>query len=203
MLEKLTETLISSRSEILAKSFSRWGRMGFWVLVATGTFPLIIMAYTLLFSGQPSNSVRSGLPGIRFFSTAGFLLLVFLAFWFHRYTRIALRLQVPESRPSDSSLRKTVWTGVIAASLAILFSMLVLLFEVGALLFSLMWVPSTDVPSLQSAAVPVANLVSAVDMMNLMSVILTLGGEIFALIIGLLILFRTIQAQSGPVEGSS
>jgi hypothetical protein len=30
-------------------------------------------------------------------------------------------------------------------------------------------------------------------MMNLLSVILTLGGEIFALIFGLLLLFRTIQ----------
>ncbi len=196
MLEKLTETLISSRSETLAKAFSRWGRTGFWVLVATGIFPLMIMAYTLIFSGQSPDSVRSGLPLIRFFSTAGFLLLVFLAFWFHRYTRIALRLQVPESRPSDSSLRRSVWTGVTVASLAILFSMFVLLFEVGALLLSLLSAPSAGVSPVQPAGVPVANLVSAVDMMNLMSVILSLGGKICALIMGLLLLFRTIQAQT-------
>jgi hypothetical protein len=196
MLEKLTETLISSRSETLAKAFSRWGRSGFWVLVATGIFPLMIMAYTLFFSGQSPDTVRSGLPLIRFFSTAGFLLLVFLAFWFHRYTRIALRLQDPESRPSDTSLRRTVWTGVTAASLAILFSMFVLLFEVGALLLSLLSAPSTGISSVEPAGVPVANLVSAVDMMNLMSVILSLGGKICALIMGLLLLFRTIQAQT-------
>jgi hypothetical protein len=203
MLEKLTETLISSKSETLAKAFSRWGRSGFWVLVATGTIPLIIMAYTLFFSGQSPDHGRSGLPLIRFFSTVGFLLLVFLAFWFYRYTRIAFRLQDPELRPSDFSLLKTVWTGVMAASLAILFSMLVLLFEVGALLFSLMSVPLAGFWFVQSAGAPMANLVSAVDIMNLMSVILTLGGEIFALIIGLLLLFRTIQAQSGQVMGSS
>ncbi|GAB6058473.1 DUF3611 family protein [Desulfonatronum parangueonense] len=196
MLEKLTETLISSRSETLAKAFSRWGRSGFWVLVATGIFPLMIMAYTLVLPGQSPDIVPSGLPLIRFFSTAGVLLLVFLALWFHRYGRIALRLQDPESRPSESSLRKTVWIGVTAASLAILFSMLVLLFEVGALLFSLLSAPSAGYASMQSAGVPVANLVSKVDMMNLMSVILTLGGEIFALIIGLLLLFRTIQVQT-------
>jgi hypothetical protein len=194
MLKKLTETL--SKSESLAKAFSRWGRTGFWVLVVSGTLPMIIMAYTLIFSVLSPDSVRTGLPLIRFFSTAGFLLLVFLAFWFHRYTRIALRLQVPESRPSDSSLRKTVWIGVTVASLAILFSMLVLLFKVGDLLFSLLSASSTGLLSWQPADVPVANLVSAVDMMNLMSVILTLGGEICALIIGLLLLFRTIQAQT-------
>jgi len=124
------------------------------------------------------------------------LLAVFLAFWFHRYTRIALRLQDPESRPSDTSLRRTVWTGVTAASLAILFSMFVLLFEVGALLLSLLSAPSTGISSVEPAGVPVANLVSAVDMMNLMSVILSLGGKICALIMGLLLLFRTIQAQT-------
>ena len=203
MMEKLTETLISSRSETLAKAFSRWGRSGFWVLVATGIFPLIIMVYTLFFSGQSPDHGRSGLPLIRFFSTVGFLLLVFLAFWFYRYTRIAFRLQDPESRPSDSSLLKTVYTGVTASSLAILFSMLVLLFEVGALLFSLMSVPLAGFWFVQTAGAPVANLVSTVDIMNLMSVILTLGGEIIALIIGLLLLFRTIQAQSEPVMGSS
>jgi hypothetical protein len=59
---------------------------------------------------------------------------------------------------------------------------------VGALLLSLLSTPSTGVP--------VANLVSAVDMMNLLSVILSLGGKICALIMGLWLLFRTIQAQT-------
>jgi hypothetical protein len=129
--------------------------------------------------------------------------MVFLTLWFHRYTRIAQQLQDPASRPSESSLRRTVWTGVMAASIAILFSMLVLLFEVGTLLFYFLSAPQAGIPTLQTTAgSAVATWVSAVDMMNLMSVILTLGGEIFALIFGLLLLFRTIQVPAEPAKGS-
>ena len=203
MLEELTETLRPSRTETLAKAFSRWGRSGFWALMVMGALPLVIMVYTLVFTGRPSGSARSGLPLVQFFSTAGLLLLVFLTLWFHRYTRIATRLQDPAKRPSDASLRKTVWTGVVAASIAILFSMLVLLLEVGTLLFYFLSAPQAGIPTLQTTAgAAVATWVSAVDMMNLMSVILTLGGEIFALIFGLLLLFRTIQVPAEPAKGS-
>jgi hypothetical protein len=193
MLEELTESLKSSRTETLAKAFARWGRSGFWALVVMGALPLIIMIYTFVFTGQLAGSARSALPLVQFFSTAGLLLLVFLALWFHRYTRIAARLQNPDKRPSEASLRKTVWTGVVAASIAILFSMLVLLLEVGTLLFYFLSAPQAGVPIVQTTGAAVATWVSAVDMMNLLSVILTLGGEIFALIFGLLLLFRTIQ----------
>jgi hypothetical protein len=202
MLEELTETLRPSRTETLAKAFSRWGRSGFWALVMMGALPLIIMVYTLIFSDRPAGSTRSGLPLVQFFSTAGLVLLVFLTLWFHRYTRIAVRLQDPAKRPSDASLRKTVWTGVVAASIAILFSMLVLLLEVGTLLFYFLSAPQAGVPTVQTTGAAVATWVSAVDMMNLMSVILTLGGEIFALIFGLLLLFRTIQVPADPAKGS-
>lgn len=202
MLEELTETLRSSRTETLAKAFSRWGRSGFWALVVMGAIPLAITVYTLVFSDRPAGSTRSGLPLVQFFSTAGLVLLVFLTLWFHRYTRIAQRLLDPSTRPSDASLRKTVWTGVVAASSAILFSMLVLLLEVGTLLFYFLSAPQAGVPTVQTTGAAVATWVSAVDMMNLMSVILTLGGEIFALIFGLLLLFRTIQVPAEPAKGS-
>jgi hypothetical protein len=201
MLETLTESMQSSRSESLAKAFSRWGWSGFWALVGMGALPLIIMLYTFVFSGTPSGSSRSGLPLVHFLSTLGLLLLVFLTVWFYRYTRIAKRIQDPARRPSESSLRRTVWTGVVATNLAILFSMLVLLFEVGMLLFYFLSAPQAGLPTVQTTA-EVASWVSAVDMMNLMSVILSLGGEIFALIFGLLLLFRTLQLPAPSAEGS-
>jgi Protein of unknown function (DUF3611) len=201
MLETLTESMQSSRSESLAKAFSRWGWSGFWALVGMGALPLIIMFYTFVFSGTPSGSSRSGLPLVHILSTLGLLLLVFLTAWFYRYTRIAKRIQDPERRPSESSLRRTVWTGVVATNLAILFSMLVLLFEVGTLLFYFLSAPQAGLPTVQTTT-ELASWVSAVDMMNLMSVILSLGGEIFALIFGLLLLFRTLQLPAPSAEGS-
>jgi hypothetical protein len=201
MLETLTESIQASKSEGLARAFSRWGWSGFWALVGMGALPLIIMVYTFVFSGTPSGSVRSGLPLVHFLSTLGLLLLVFLTLWFYRYTRLAKHIQDPERRPSESSLRRTVWTGVLVSTLAIFFSMLVLLFEVGSMMFYFLSAPQAGLPTVQMTN-EVASWVSAVDMMNLMSVILSLGGEIFALIFGLLLLFRTLQATAQSAEGS-
>ena len=202
MLETLTESMQSSRSESLAKAFSRGGWSGFWALLGMGAIPLVIMLYTFVFSGTASGSSRSGLPLVHILSTLGLLLLVFLTLWFYRYTRIAKRILDPAKRPSESSLRRTVWTGVVATSLAILFSMLVLLFEVGMLLYYFLSAPQAGLPTVQTTT-EIASWVSAVDMMNLMSVILSLGGAIFALIFGLLLLFRTLQVPLPSAEGAA
>ena len=202
MLEKLTESLRTPRIEGLAKAFSRWGWGGFWALVAMGAIPVVIMAYNLVFTGRSSGSFRSGLPLVQFFSTIGLLLLAFITFWFYRYTRIAKRIQDPASRPTETFLRRTVWTGVVATNLSILFSMLILLFEVGTLLFYFLSAPQAGLPTLQTTGDSFATWVSAIDMMNLLSLILTLGGEIFALIFGLLLLFRTMQVAPEAAKAS-
>ena len=202
MLEKLTESLQTSETDSLEKAFSRWGWCGFWALVGMGAIPIIIMVYTFVFTGRPSGSPRSGLPFVQFFSTVGVLLSVFIALWFYRYTRIAKRIQDPASRPSESSLRRTVWIGLVATNLAILFSMLVLLFEVGTLLFYFLSAPQAGLATIQTTVDGFASWVSAIDIMNLMAVILTLGGEIFALIFGLLLLSRTMRVSPALATAS-
>ncbi len=193
MLDNMTEGRQTLKTDNLDKAFSRLGWCGFWALVVMGALPIIIMFYTFVFTGRPSGGSRSGLPFVQILSTVGLLLSVFIALWFYRYTRIARRIQDPASRPSESSLRRTVRTGLVATILAIFFSMLVLLFEVGTLLFYFLSAPQAGLPTVQTTTSGVASWVSAVDMMNLLSVILTLGGDIFALIFGLLLLSRTMR----------
>ena len=195
MLENMTEGPQTSKTDSLAKAFLRFGWCGFWALVVMGALPIIIMVYTFVFTGRPSGGSRSGLPFVQFVSTVGLLLSVFIALWFYRYTRIAKRIQDPASRPSESSLRRTVWTGLVATILAIFFSMLVLLFEVGTLLYYFLSAPQAGLATVQTTVDGLASWVSAIDMMNLMAVILTLGGDIFALIFGLLLLSRTMRVS--------
>jgi hypothetical protein len=80
--------------------------------------------------------------------------------------------------------------------------MLILLFEVGTLLFYFLSAPQAGLPTLQTTGDSFATWVSAIDMMNLLSLILTLGGEIFALIFGLLLLFRTMQVAPEAAKES-
>jgi hypothetical protein len=56
---------------------------------------------TVVFSGTPSGSSRSGLPLVHFLPTLGLLLLIFLTVWFDRYTRIAKCIQDPVIRSFD------------------------------------------------------------------------------------------------------
>jgi hypothetical protein len=195
MPDNLTEYMQPSKTDSLAKAFLRLGWCGFWALVIMGAIPAIIMVYTFVFTGRPSGGSRSGLPFVQILSTVGFLLSLFIALWFYRYTRIARRIQDPASRPSESSLQRTVRTGLVATILAIFFSMLVLLFEVGTLLYYFLSAPQAGLATVQTTVDGLASWVSAIDMMNLMAVILTLGGDIFALIFGLLLLSRTMRGS--------
>jgi hypothetical protein len=161
-----------------------------------GAIPLAIMIYTYLFAESSAVGARPSPPLIQYLSSLDLLLLMFVTGWFYRYTRIAKRMKDSVLRPSFSSLRKSVWVGIVTATLAILFSMLVMLFEVSKLLFFFLSAPQAGVPALQATPVVLANWVSAVDMLSLISLILTLGGEILALIFGLVLLLRTDQASA-------
>ena len=44
MLKKLMESLQRSGTENLAKTFSRLGRVGFWVQIVVGSIPVLLMA---------------------------------------------------------------------------------------------------------------------------------------------------------------
>jgi magnesium-transporting ATPase (P-type) len=203
MPENETESLQPSKNDRLAKAFARYGWGGFWSLVLMGAVPVIIMVYTFIFSDRPSGTHRSGLPFVQFFSTMGLALLVFITFWFYRYTRIANRLQEPGAQMNEASLRRKVGTGLAATSLALVFSFLVMLFEVGTLLFYFLSAPQAGLPTFQTTLDGFASWVSAVDMINLLSMVMTLGGEIFAIIFGLLLLYRipnTMPECEGPLE---
>lgn len=198
MLKKLTDSLRPSKGDELGNAFSRLGWGGLWGQVMMGAIPFAIMLYTLVFTGASAQGARSGLPFVQYFSTIDLFLLIFIVFWFYRYTRIGRRMRRSPERVSVSAARRTVWIGLVATTFAILFSMLVLLFEVGNMLFYFLAAPQAGVPTFQTTVNGFASWVSAVDMMNLLSLILTLGGEILALIIGLLLLFRTMQVTEAP-----
>ena len=86
--------------------------------------------------------------------------------------------------------------GVVASVMGILFSMLVMLLEVGHLLFYFLSAPQAGVPVFQPQGMAAASWVSAVDLMSLMSLIITLGAEVAVLAFGLWLLFRTTQSSA-------
>lgn len=195
MFNKLAESLRPSQSNSLAKAFRRLGWTGFWFQVVLGAIPVVLILYLLTFSQSPTGT-RAGLQFVEYLTIASFLILVFTTVWFYRYTRLAPRIADRSLRPSQSSLIGTVWTGVVASILGIVFSLLVLVFEVGHLLFYFLSAPQAGVPVIQAQGISASSWVSAVDILSLMSLILTLGAEVAVLVLGLWLLFRTTQPST-------
>jgi hypothetical protein len=195
VFNKIAESLRSSKTLSLSKSFRRLGWSGFWLQVVAGAFPLLFTFYTFVFS-QSEGGTRAGLPLVEYLTIGSFLILVFTTYWFFRYTGLAERIGNAGSRPSQTALIATVWTGVVASVMGILFSMLVMLLEVGHLLFYFLSAPQAGVPVVQPQGMATASWVSAVDLMSLMSLLITLGAEVAVLAFGLWLLFRTTQSSA-------
>ncbi|WP_295430842.1 DUF3611 family protein [uncultured Thiodictyon sp.] len=81
LLQQVVEGLHVAKIEGLAKTFTRLGRIGFWLQVVLGSIPLVVMFYVFVFSGSISGP-RSGLPIVGLLSLANMLVLLFTIVWF-------------------------------------------------------------------------------------------------------------------------
>lgn len=191
MLKKLVDDLHVSKIDGLAKTFRVTGRVGFWLQVVMGAFPVLLMLYVFTFSGSFTGP-RQGLPIVSYLTAINLMLLVFVVIWFARYPSLGLKIGDPSTRPSEGSVTRTVWIGLIASSLGIVFSILVMLIEVSQLLFYFLTAPQGGVPTIQTTPTSLGgSWVSAVDFASLMALVLVLAAEVLATIFGLWLLFRT------------
>lgn len=200
MLNKIVDSLHNTAMESLAKTFRRLGRLGFWVQVVLGSFPVILMTYIFIFTGTVKLSgTRAGLAIVEYLTILNLLVLLFTTLWFYRYPALGRRLLDPETRPTEAQVERTVWIGLVASSLGAVFSMVVLILEVGQLLFYFLAAPQGGIPAIQTAPGTVggaASWVSTVDVASLMALLLTLTAEVVGLVLGLWLLFRTSQTAA-------
>src|SRR5262245_63643271 len=113
---------------------------------------------------------------------AKLLILIFTTVLFYRHTRLAHRIADPESRLSASSVTRCVWTGLVASSLGILFSMLVMVIETGHLLYYFLTVPQVGVPAFQVTGAGTTRWVSAIDMASWMGLSLLVFAAVSVLV---------------------
>ena len=194
MFKKILEGLHGAKIDSLSKSFIRLGWVGFWFQVVLGALPVVLMFYLFVFSGSLSGP-RSGMPLVEFLSLVNLLVLLFTIVWFYRYPTLGRRIADPQARPSESTILGSVWTGLVATSLGILFSMTVMVLEVGQLLFYFLSAPQAGIPAIQTTGAASASWVSAVDLVSLMALLLMLAAEVIALVLGLWLMFRTTQTS--------
>jgi hypothetical protein len=191
MLTKLIDTMHVAKIDGLAATFQRSGRVGFWAQIVLGSFPIILMLFIFTFTGNVTGP-RAGLPIVGWLTMLNMAVLVFTTIWFFRYVALGKKIADPATRPTESAVAGTVWTGVIASSLGIIFSLVVMLVEVGQLLFYFLAAPQGGIPTLQTTPSSIdGSWVSAVDLASLLMLVLMLAAEVIATILGMWLLFRT------------
>jgi Protein of unknown function (DUF3611) len=195
MLQRLQNAIRPSTESSLAKAMYRLGWTGFWLQFVFGSLPVLLMAYSFTFTGSSAVS-RTGIPFVEYLTLANLALLLFTMFWSYRYTRLARKIMDPERRPPEASVIGSVWTGVLASTVGMLFSMIVLLIEAANLLFAFLKAPQGGIPVVQTSGAEAVKWVSSVDMISLMALILILFMELIVLVFSLWLLFRTTQGSA-------
>ena len=191
MLQTLRRILRPSKSDSVARAFSRLGWVGFWIQVAIGAIPLALITYTFVFGRDAGAGTRGGFALVRYLAVAGLLVLAFTTLWSYWYTRVAKRIADATRRPSEHSVRRAAWIGVTASALGIVLSMLVMLFEIAQLLIYFLRAPQAGIPVIQTTSGGQASWISAADIVHLLALNLTMFGEIIILAFSLWLLFRT------------
>jgi len=198
MSDKMKIPWQPANPERLARRFRRLGWTGFWIQLALITIPVLLFIYLAFFAGTDSAQ-RRGIDLGNYLSHGGLLVMVFTTFWFYRYTRLANRIADPAKRPSLQSVMRTLWIGLWASCLGILFSMLLLLGSVGRLLLALMTMPQTGLPVAAVGGDP-ARTVSAIDATSMLSLLLMLSAEFIVLAFTLWLLFQVTRPKAGVKE---
>lgn len=189
MSENTKTPWLPSNSESLARQFSRLGWIGFWIQVVLIAVPILLLIYVMFFSG-PDSAQSKGIDLSNYLSYGGLLVMLFTTLWFYRYTRLASRITDPDLRPSLSSVTRTLWVGLWASFLGIIFSMLLLLSAVTRLLFVLMTMPQTGIPIAAISGADPTRTLSAIDALSLTSLLMMLTAEFIVLAFTLWLLFQ-------------
>jgi hypothetical protein len=155
------------------------------------------MIYYLAFS-RPDADSSDGFGFVEYLTIINLLILLFTTFWSYRYTRIGRNMRDPQKNPSEASLIRTVWTGVVATTVGMLFSMIAILIETANLLFYFLKSPQAGIPVIQTSGAASTHWVSSIDMVSLMALVLFLFAELIVLVFSLWLLFRTTLGSEEP-----
>jgi len=186
---------MNSTTEIgLAKSFRRLGWLGFWMQITILSISVGLVIYGLVFDSRGGFGTRGQLAFIEYLCIAGLVLLAFTTVWFYGYTRLAARMADPEGHPTPQGAERIAWIGVVATIANVVFSLIVILFEVTQLFLYFLRAPQAGVPVVQTTAGQ-ASWVSAGDILSLMVLILTMVVEILMVTFCLWLLFRARKAE--------
>jgi hypothetical protein len=190
--------LTQSEAGGIARALRRWGGIALWTQVFVAVIPVIVI--TVVFStiyGVQAPVRSAGFLGL--LSLLGFVVLLITTFWCWRYRKLGIALTDGSTTATPKRLLNNVWTGVGLSCAGIVLSMTVLLAEMTYLFIRFLEAPQGGVPVIQTVTGG-TSWISAVDILGLMTVVLTLAAEIVVLVAGLWLLSRVMLLPKGAAK---
>lgn len=185
-----TSPLSRSAAEGLGRALARWGGIAFWAQLFVAVIPVIVI--TIVFSsvyGVQAPVRSAGILGM--ITLASFVILLFTTWWFWTYRKIGRALSDGSGSITRPRLERKLWIGLVLSCAGIVLSMAVLFVEMTYLLIRFLEAPQGGVPVIQTVEGG-TSWISAVDILGLMTVVLTLSAEIVVMVGGLWLLSRVL-----------
>jgi hypothetical protein len=186
----------------LGASFMKLGWIGFVIQLVLLTVPLLLALY-MMFSFSPESAARKGIDLSNYLSYGSLIVAIFTAFWLFRYTRLGQRIADGDPALSGAGVLKTVWIGIWAGSLGILFSMLQLFSAAGRILFVMLANPQTGLMVSPQIGGNPAQSISALDGISLLTLLVLLTAELVVLGLSLWLLYRTATPEAQAKKAKS
>ena len=190
------------KRQSLAEQFSLLGRIGFYTQLVLLVVPVLLTVY-LFVLGRSDQGARAGVNLGNYVSFGSLLVMIFTTYWFFRYIRLGKRLKDPAKPPPRSTVASTLWIGLWAGCLGIVFSILLLLAAAWRILFVLLTNPQSGMLIAPTGGTNPAYSLSAIDAVSLTLLIIGLAVELMVLGLTLWLLFQTTLPAPAKTEATT
>jgi hypothetical protein len=178
---------VSAPERRLGQRFRRVGWLGFWVQVVLGAVPVALGTWFYLLS--PNVNMPGGrFPLVSILAMCVLLILLFTTVLFFYYTRVGRRLEEGTSRWTRPRLKGLVRMGLAASGISVLFSSVVMIGEITHMLLTFLEFPQGGVPVIQTTVAD-STWISALDVLSLLALSLSISAEIVILGLGLWLMY--------------
>jgi hypothetical protein len=185
----------------LGASFTKLGWIGFVIQLVLLTVPLLLALY-LFFGFSPESAARKGIDLSNYLSYGSLIVALFTAFWLFRYTRLGRRIAASDPGVTGPAVLKTVWVGIWAAGLGIVFSLLQLFGSAGRMLFVMLANPQTGLMVSPQIGGNPSQSISALDGISLLILLVLLTAELVVLGLSLWLLYRTATPDAKAAKAA-
>lgn len=179
----------------LGTTFSRLGWIGFFIQPVLLSVPLLLALY-MLFGFAADSSARRGIDLSDYLSWGSLIVTIFTAIWFFRYPRLGRRIADGDPKLSGAAVLKTVWIGIWAGAIGIVFSMLMLFAESSRILFVMLANPQTGLMVSPNIGVNPNLSLSALDGISLLTLLILLTAELLVLGLSMGLLYSAATPAS-------